>query len=208
MTQRTLVLLKPDAVRRGLVGEIIRRIEAKGYALVALELRPATPELLAEHYAEHEGKPFYPPLRRRSCSPDRSSAIVLEGERLHRGLPLAGRRDRPARWPPRARSAATSVATGAKSSRTSCTAPTPRSRPSARSGSGSPTSDRPRPRVDQRSRHWRPSSQAALPADRQDRRRPRESSRRRRRHRGGRADSARRGVNSQVGPRVLPGRRP
>ena len=62
MTQRTLVLLKPDAVQRGQAGEILRRIEAKGYGLVALELRTATPEVLAEHYAEHEGKPFYEPL--------------------------------------------------------------------------------------------------------------------------------------------------
>ena len=62
MTQRTLVLLKPDAVKRGQVGEIVRRIEAKGYGVVTLELRTATPELLAEHYAEHEGKPFYQPL--------------------------------------------------------------------------------------------------------------------------------------------------
>jgi nucleoside-diphosphate kinase len=59
MTQRTLVLVKPDGVRRGLTGEVVRRVEAKGYRLVALELRDATPELLAEHYAEHEGKPFY-----------------------------------------------------------------------------------------------------------------------------------------------------
>ena len=57
--ERTLVLVKPDGVRRGLTGEVIRRIEAKGYTLVALELRTATRELLAQHYAEHEGKPFY-----------------------------------------------------------------------------------------------------------------------------------------------------
>jgi nucleoside-diphosphate kinase len=62
MTERTLVLVKPDGVRRGLSGEVIRRIEAKGYRLVRLELRLATQELLAAHYAEHEGKPFYEPL--------------------------------------------------------------------------------------------------------------------------------------------------
>ena len=61
-TERSLVLVKPDGVRRGLTGEIVRRIEAKGYTLVRLELRNATRELLAEHYAEHEGKPFYEPL--------------------------------------------------------------------------------------------------------------------------------------------------
>ena len=60
--QRTLVLLKPDAVQRGLRGEILRRIEAKGYGIVALAQRTATAEELAAHYAEHEGKPFYPPL--------------------------------------------------------------------------------------------------------------------------------------------------
>lgn len=60
--QRTLVLLKPDAVQRSLRGEIIRRIEAKGYDIVALAQRTATAEELAAHYAEHEGKPFYPGL--------------------------------------------------------------------------------------------------------------------------------------------------
>ena len=59
---RTLVLLKPDAVQRGLRGEILRRIEAKGYDIVALAQRTATAEELAAHYAEHEGKPFYPGL--------------------------------------------------------------------------------------------------------------------------------------------------
>ena len=60
--ERTLVLVKPDGVRRGLVGEVLRRIEDKGYALVALDLRTADPELLRAHYAEHEGKPFFGPL--------------------------------------------------------------------------------------------------------------------------------------------------
>ena len=61
-TERTLILVKPDGVARGLSGEILRRVEAKGYRVVALELRTATAELLAEHYAEHQGKPFYQPL--------------------------------------------------------------------------------------------------------------------------------------------------
>lgn len=60
--QRTLVLVKPDGVARGLIGEVIRRIEAKGYALAALELRIPPRELLEEHYAEHAGKPFFEPL--------------------------------------------------------------------------------------------------------------------------------------------------
>ena len=93
MTQRTLVLLKPDAVKRGQVGEITRRIEAKGYALVALELRTATPEVLAEHYAEHEGKPFYQPLVDFMLSGP-VVAIVLEGERCIEGFrSLAGATD-------------------------------------------------------------------------------------------------------------------
>ena len=62
MTERTLVLVKPDGVRRGLAGEVIRRIEAKGYGLVALDLRVPSDELLSAHYAEHLGKPFYQPL--------------------------------------------------------------------------------------------------------------------------------------------------
>ena len=84
MTQRTLVLLKPDAVRRSQVGEIIRRIEAKGYALVALDLRSRDPELLAEHYAEHEGKPFYQPLVDFMLSGP--VVAVLEGERCIEGF--------------------------------------------------------------------------------------------------------------------------
>ena len=93
MTQRTLVLLKPDAVRRGLVGEVLRRIEAKGYALVALDLRSATPELLAEHYAEHEGKPFYEPLVEFMLSGP-VAAMVVEGERCIEGFrSLAGKTD-------------------------------------------------------------------------------------------------------------------
>jgi len=92
-TQRTLVLVKPDGVRRGLTGEIVRRIEAKGYALVALELRSATPELLAAHYAEHEGKPFYAPLVEFMLSGP-VVAAVLEGERCIEGFrSLAGATD-------------------------------------------------------------------------------------------------------------------
>ena len=93
MTERSLVLVKPDGVRRGLTGEVIRRIEAKGYSLVALELRDATPELLAEHYAEHEGKPFYEPLVEFMLSGP-VAAMVLEGERCIEGFrSLAGATD-------------------------------------------------------------------------------------------------------------------
>lgn len=60
--EETLVLVKPDGVARGLTGEILRRIEAKGYSLVDMRLIQAERDLLAEHYAEHLGKPFYEPL--------------------------------------------------------------------------------------------------------------------------------------------------
>ncbi len=98
-TQRSLVLVKPDGVRRGLTGEVIRRIEAKGYRLIALELRSATPELLAEHYAEHEGKPFYEPLVEFMLSGP-VAAMVLEGERCIEGFrALAGTTDPTAALP-------------------------------------------------------------------------------------------------------------
>lgn len=74
--QRTLVLLKPDAVQRGLRGEIIRRIEAKGYDILALAQRTATAEELAAHYAEHEGKPFYEPLLEFMSSGPVTAAVV------------------------------------------------------------------------------------------------------------------------------------
>lgn len=58
-TEETLVLVKPDGVARGLTGAILARIEAKGYSLVDIKLVEPSRELLARHYAEHEGKPFY-----------------------------------------------------------------------------------------------------------------------------------------------------
>jgi len=60
--EETLVLVKPDGVARSLTGEIVRRIEAKGYSLVDIRMLQADRELLAKHYAEHAGKPFYEPL--------------------------------------------------------------------------------------------------------------------------------------------------
>ena len=83
--ERSLVLVKPDGVRRGLTGEVIRRIETKGYRLVRLELRSATPELLAAHYAEHEGKPFYEPLVEFMLSGP-VAAMVIEGGRCIEGF--------------------------------------------------------------------------------------------------------------------------
>jgi nucleoside-diphosphate kinase len=61
--QRTLVLLKPDAVRRGLVGNVLSRFEAKGLSIVAMELRTIDADKADEHYAEHVDRDFYPPLR-------------------------------------------------------------------------------------------------------------------------------------------------
>jgi nucleoside-diphosphate kinase len=63
VTERTLVLIKPDALRRGLVGDIIHRFERKGLVIEALELRSMDAALADEHYAEHVEKPFYPPLK-------------------------------------------------------------------------------------------------------------------------------------------------
>jgi Nucleoside diphosphate kinase len=60
--EQTLVLVKPDGVARNLTGEILRRIEAKGYQLLDIRMVHADRELLAAHYAEHEGKPFFEPL--------------------------------------------------------------------------------------------------------------------------------------------------
>lgn len=92
-TERSLVLVKPDGVARNLTGEVLRRIEAKGYRIVALQLRAATPELLAEHYAEHRGKPFYEPLVEFMLSGPVVS-LVVEGQRVIEGFrALAGATD-------------------------------------------------------------------------------------------------------------------
>ena len=93
MIERTLILVKPDGVRRGLSGEILRRIEAKGYSLVAVELRLADDALLAAHYAEHKGKPFYVPLVDFMKSGP-VLAVIAEGQRVIEGFrSLAGATD-------------------------------------------------------------------------------------------------------------------
>ncbi|TAM89295.1 MAG: nucleoside-diphosphate kinase [Jatrophihabitans sp.] len=98
-TERTLVLVKPDGVRRGLTGEVLRRVESKGYRIVALQMRTADRDLLARHYAEHEGKPFYPPLVEFMMSGP-VVALVAQGQRVIEGFrALAGATDPTAALP-------------------------------------------------------------------------------------------------------------
>ncbi|MEN9679571.1 MAG: hypothetical protein RL301_95 [Actinomycetota bacterium] len=91
--ERTLVLVKPDGVRRALVGEVIARIERKGYQVVALRMLQADRALLEKHYAEHQGKPFYEPLLEFMMSGP-IVALIAEGERVIEGFrSLAGATD-------------------------------------------------------------------------------------------------------------------
>ncbi|WP_431962700.1 nucleoside-diphosphate kinase [Nocardia sp. bgisy134] len=80
MTEQTLVLIKPDGVARGLVGEVLARIERKGLKIVALELKQVSGELAGEHYAEHAEKPFFGSLIEFITSGP-VVAAVLEGPR-------------------------------------------------------------------------------------------------------------------------------
>jgi nucleoside-diphosphate kinase len=89
-TEKTLILVKPDGVARGLVGEVISRIEAKGYAIDALRMLQADRTILEKHYAEHVGKPFYEPLVEFMMSGP-IVAIVASGNRVIEGFrSLAG----------------------------------------------------------------------------------------------------------------------
>ncbi len=93
MSEATLVLIKPDGVSRNLIGEIIARCERKGYVVANLKKLTPSVELLAQHYAEHEGKPFYQPLVDFMSSGD-VVAIRLEGDRVIEGFrALAGATD-------------------------------------------------------------------------------------------------------------------
>lgn len=90
MTERTLVLVKPDGVERGLTGQILARVEAKGYKIVELKLVQATREILERHYEEHQGKPFFEPLVEFMGSGPVVAAVV-EGNRVIEGFrSLAG----------------------------------------------------------------------------------------------------------------------
>ena len=79
--ERSLVLVKPDAVRRGLLGEIIARFERKGLAIEALELRTMDGSLADQHYADHVDKAFYPPLKEFMTSGP-LAALVLSGDQV------------------------------------------------------------------------------------------------------------------------------
>jgi nucleoside-diphosphate kinase len=86
-------MVKPDAFTRGLSGEVLRRIEAKGYVLVALSIFTPDRVRLAKHYAEHAGKPFYEPLLE-FMSSGQVTAVVIEGQRCIEGFrALAGATD-------------------------------------------------------------------------------------------------------------------
>lgn len=80
MNERTLVLVKPDGVQRGLIGEVVSRIERKGLRLVSLELKTVDRDLASQHYAEHEGKGFYEELISFITSAP-VAAMVVEGPR-------------------------------------------------------------------------------------------------------------------------------
>lgn len=89
-SEKTLVLVKPDGVARGLVGEVIGRIEAKGYKVSQLRMLQADRALLEKHYAEHQGKPFFEPLVEFMMSGP-IVALVAEGNRVIEGFrSLAG----------------------------------------------------------------------------------------------------------------------
>ncbi|GAA4876248.1 MULTISPECIES: nucleoside-diphosphate kinase [Saccharopolyspora] len=80
MSERTLVLVKPDGVERGLVGEVISRIERKGLKLVALDLRTVDRQVAEEHYAEHAEKPFFGSLVE-FITTGKVVAAIVEGPR-------------------------------------------------------------------------------------------------------------------------------
>ncbi len=91
--ERTLILVKPDGVRRGLLGEVISRVEKKGYAITSMRMLNADHEILEKHYAEHKGKPFYEPLIE-FMSSGPIVAMIAEGERVIEGFrSLAGATD-------------------------------------------------------------------------------------------------------------------
>lgn len=83
--ERTFVMLKPDAVQRGLMGEILSRIERKGYRVLAMRMETLSPEQAQEHYAEHVEKPFFPELSAYITSAP-VVLMVVAGEQAVRGM--------------------------------------------------------------------------------------------------------------------------
>lgn len=83
--ERTFIAIKTDAVKRGLIGTVIDRIENKGYKIVGLKMLQPTLEIAKQHYAEHEGKPFYPDLITYITSGP-IVAMVLEGRNVIQGM--------------------------------------------------------------------------------------------------------------------------
>lgn len=83
--EKTLLLIKPDGVRRGLTGEVLARFERKGYSIASLSMVSATEELLSEHYIEHREKPFFPDLVTYMTSGP-IVAAVIEGARVIEGV--------------------------------------------------------------------------------------------------------------------------
>lgn len=90
MTERSLVLVKPDGVERNLIGAVLSRIETKGYRIAELRMLTPSREILEQHYAEHQGKPFFEPLVQFMLSGPVVAAVV-EGDRVIEGFrSLAG----------------------------------------------------------------------------------------------------------------------
>ena len=83
--ERTFVAIKPDGVKRGLIGKILERFENKGFKIVAMKLLQVTPEIAAKHYAEHIGKPFYPNLVKYITSGP-IVAMVFQGYQAVQGI--------------------------------------------------------------------------------------------------------------------------
>lgn len=81
MAERTFIAVKPDGVKRNLIGRIITRVEEKGYKIIGLKMLVPTPEIAAKHYAEHVGKPFYPRLVKYITSGP-IVAMVVEGDNV------------------------------------------------------------------------------------------------------------------------------
>jgi nucleoside-diphosphate kinase len=93
MIERTLLLIKPDAIERRLVGEILHRAESKGYEIVAMEMTRPSRAHLERHYVQHRGKAFFEPLMAFMLSGP-TIACVLQGDRVIEGLrSLAGTSD-------------------------------------------------------------------------------------------------------------------